>query len=641
VIADTRFVIVGVLQAEFHGLDLAPVEAWVPLGSSVALMPHDVRENPSTSMLKAFARLETGVPAVAAAAALNSALRVHSQEYGSIADYQLTLVPILSDRGPDGSSVVAIVLLLLKGLSLIVALVACANVTNLLLARGLTRETEFGIRIALGASRLRLAQLVIIESLALAVAGAILSIPLSAAGFRLVRDLYPTLNLHERLLSGHALFVAATAAAVVGIANSLLPIVQVLRTRAVGMGRLGPFFGIRRSLFIRSGLVSLQIALCIALIDGVIVSAQALVRVVRNPLTRLEGVVVLDIDVDRLAYSPDRADDVFEVLYERASRDPRILRSALAGMIPLRRSTATYVTVAGIGPVRPLASGGPYIDAVGHDYFDILGIEIVKGRRFTALDDQEQGGVAIVNAAVMQAVWRGRSPLGECLRIGSDKACHTIVGVAQDIVRETAVEGTTLQIYVPVHHGPTYLRPRAFFVRAETPTTAREFIQDQLRALHVPLSGVRVDDAVDLIAPELRVWRSMAVAFGVFSGMALLIAALGVYGLVTYRVEQRRAEYALRIALGAPATDLVFRVVRSCSAEAAAGVVIGLVCTVAAGRLFLSHSFLSVSPQSPGILAAAAGVLFGLSVGVGIRASRGILRSEPMYILKESGVYAD
>lgn len=279
-----------------------------------------------------------------------------------------------------------------------------------------------------------------------------------------------------------------------------------------------------------------------------------------------------------------RRTNVWPAALDRVRALPAVEAAALTIGTPFRSFFVVQLRVPGRDSLPRLPGGGPYVFAVTDDYFATTGVRIVRGRAFTAMDRAGSEPVAIVNETMARTLWPNADALGQCLLIADAEACSRVVGVAEDARRWRLREEATMQYYVPVGQesgiGGTKLlvrpRPGARGVGAA--------LRETLFALDPSLSYVEVVPMQDWLDPQIRPWRLGATMFTLFGGLALLIAAVGLYSVIAYGVTQRQAELSIRRALGARGRDIVAMVVREGVGLVVIGVALGAGLALLAGR---------------------------------------------------------
>jgi predicted permease len=482
-----------------------------------------------------------------------------------------------------------------------VLLIVCANFANLVMARAGLRRREFALRTALGAGRGRLLRQAITEGALLAGAGGALGVVLAAAGVRALVRAYPTsiprasdmaLDLPVLLLvlgvsSGTALlfgFVSLGRRRTSSMATAL---------REGAKGSSGPARN-----YARRGLVIAQVACAVMLVIG----AGLLVRTVYN-LTEIDA----GFDRSRLATfsmtlpmansEADTRAQSYQRILEKLNALPGVLGTvAMSGLPPDRApdAIATAIESYASDEGRPFAVIDYYQFVMG-DYFGTMGIPIVAGRGFERIDNASQGKTAIVNETLAKKIWKGENPIGRRLRPpgwafgASEDAWHTVIGVAKD-VRQRGVEhpaGTELYISLDQHGvAPPSMN---LVMRTTAPASALAgAVERVVREVDpaVPVAGLRDMDTV--FAESIRRPRLLALLLSAFAGVALLLASIGTYGVLSYMVAERRREIGIRVALGAMRSQVLKQIMKQGLQVTALGIAIGLAGALGVNRLIAS-----------------------------------------------------
>jgi predicted permease len=643
VINGRTFEVIGVAPAGFTGVDLDRVAAWIPLSAAAEGIggPEWYREW-NMRWVQVLGRLRPGVAIPQASA---DATLAHAQALAARPNAPATtngepraiFGPLLRERGPRQTES-AKVATWLAGVSFIVLLIACANVANLLLARAMRRRREIAVRLALGVGRARLVGQLMTESLVLAALGGVAALLLAQWGGGLLRAvLLPDVAWVGGL--GDARMVGFTATAVVlsGVLSGLAPVLQATRSDLAGALKAGTREGSYQRSRLRTTLLVAQAALSVVLLVG----AGLFVRSLRNVRSldlgySADRVLFVDVDMRGLGYTPAEEVGLYERLHERLRTLPGVERASLAASTPFYSSIVPDMIIPPWDSLPTLPSGGPYLNAVSHDYFAVMGTRIARGRGFTEEDRLGAPRVAIVSETMARVMWPGQDALGKCIKL-SDSAttpCSEVVGIApdghwRDIRREPA-----MQLYVPLEQKQWTGNLRALFLR---PRGDRAVVAQQVRrevqaeAPKLPFVDVRL--LQDLVDPEVRPWQLGATMFGVFGGLALLLAAVGLYGTIAYTVTQRTHELGVRVALGAQSTDVIRLVVGQGVRIAVVGIALGAGIALAGGRAVRALLF-DISPNDVTVFATVTVVLLLVSVAASLIPAWRAARVDPNIALR-------
>ncbi len=469
------------------------------------------------------------------------------------------------------------------GVAVIVLLVACANVTNLILTRTMRRRREMALRLALGVSRTRLAMQFLTESVVIVTLGAITGVVAAQWGGAFLRRFYLPPGSATSVLDGRMLFVLLATIALAASGTALAPTLLGLRTDLVSGLKSGVREGTHQRSTVRGVLLVAQAALSVALLVG----AGLFVRSLDN-LRRLR----LGYDVDPMLMVQWHPRGETLTVEEQVALRARVLaaaqaipgveRAAWANNIPLQGTSTTSLFVPGIDSVARL--GRFTYQMAGSDYFETIGTHILRGRGFTEADRAGTPLVTVVSASMARVLWPGRDPLGQCLRVGADTApCTTVVGVAEDAVHDPLAD-QPLRYYRPVGQADEAYT-RLLLLRMRTsPASSAEAVRRVLQADMPGTQYLTAQPMSILLDDEWRSWRLGATLFTAFGGLALLVAAVGLYGVIAYSVTQRRHEIAVRVALGAQPGGVVRLVTVGGIRFALLGVLIGSAIALGASR---------------------------------------------------------
>ena len=615
VMGEAEVTVIGVAPPGFTGISLRRVDAWLPLRSPASTLDPDVWEtHRGYYWVRGLARLPdaAGVDAAGAeATAIHRAARADT-DYDSGAF--ITMAPLVEARGPRASQESSVARWL-TGVSAVVLLIACANVANLLLARALRRRREIGVRLALGISRSRLIGQLVTESLLLALLGGIASLAVAYWGSELMRSvLLPSVHWPESPINLRVIGFTFAVAAVAGVLAGVVPALQSSRPNLIDVLKTGGRdSGLRRS-HTRTFLLVAQAALSVLLLVGAGLFVRSLNEVRGLDLGIDPDPVALAIpEIPGGSLTDEEATRFFRRAVERLGRLPSVQAVAASASTPFRTTWGERVRVPGVDELPELDTGGPYINAATPEIFDALGLHIVEGRGFLPHEDASTTPIAVVDESMARLIWPGESPLGKCLLIGEDEVppCNEVVGVVESSRRQELIESEGMQYYVPLGQGVSVV-PESLFIRAD-PESFDSLLPAIRTELHALLPGMRyatVRPYRDYIDPQARSWRLGASMFTVFGALALVIAAVGLYGVLAFNVAQRTHELGVRTALGATPGRLVGMVLVQAMRMTAVGIGIGLLAALAAGNLITPLLF-NVSARDPLVLGTVA-VTLGL-----------------------------
>jgi predicted permease len=588
-----KYAIVGVAPKGFTGPALNPVSVWIPITAD---------ESPTSDWAtswcctgpKVLVRLKPGVTPEAAASDATRAYRAAALEADAKQATKGTITVQPIGFGEDGRATAeSSVTRWLGGVSLVVLLVACANVTNLLLARGVRRRREVSIRLAMGISRARLARLLLSEGILLAVAGGIAAVAVAYWGGTFIRaTLLPDI-LWGSPVDLRVLAFSAAVALTVGIVIGLVPALESARYDLSSTLRASTRQGggQRRST-LRDSLTILQAALSLVLLVGAGLFVRSLMQI-----DHLD----LGLQPDRVltvwpALKPDRNEETWEAMQVREDQFNRaalarlraradVESAALAVGTPLGSSFGISLRIPGFDSVPHMAGGGPFISAVSPSYFATVGTALKRGRLFAETEGKGTARVTIINEQMAKTLWPGEDALTKCLIISDmNGPCTPIVGIVEDVHRQGLREDPSFQYYIPlgqeegISGSELIVRPRGD-APSFMPTLRKEMfaIAPDARYFTIDQLSTRLD-------PQIRPWRLGATLFIAFGLLALIISGIGLFSVIAYGVTQRRAEIGIRLALGARANTIIGLILRQGVRLAVAGILLGILLVLAASR---------------------------------------------------------
>ena len=629
-IGSTKFTIIGVAPRGFTGLSLTSVAAFLPFtaGATAAIGGSRYATGYDISWLEMVARRKADVSREQVSQELGLAYRRSLQKEaevrGSVASVdrlrpRAELGAALFDRGPQARSS-AKVSLWIFGVTGIVLLIAAANVAGLLLARAIRRRREIAVRVALGVTRARLLTMLSVEAFVLAALGAALGLAVAEWGGRALRlALLPDVEFSSVLRDPRTIGIAGAVALVCGLLAALAPIMQAHRTDLAETMRGGHRDGAARSR-LRTGLLLFQSALSVVLLVGAGLFVNSLRNAKLIPLGYFpESVTYIRIDNRGYDYAPgdtgavrrarvrERRMAQRDLMLARARSIPGVEHAAITYGVPFWQTIQLDLYVPGIDSVSRL--GDFIMNGVSGDYFATMGTRILRGRPIVDSDGLGGAPVIVVSEAMADKLWPGQDPLGKCVKVNADTVpCSTVVGVAEGIARggEWGAD-PKLQYYIHVDQyspgaGELFVRTR---LRA---SEMGETIRRQMQSLVPVPQYVHARSLASLIVPNLRQWQLGATMFSLFGTLALVLAAIGLYSIISYSVAQRTREMGIRVALGAKAADVVGMVMSEGMRLTAIGLAIGAAISYYAAP-WLQKLLFRVEPREPTIFAGVAVVL--------------------------------
>ena len=631
-----RYEIVGVAPEGFTGIDLEPVVAFVPLSTVTSRLwgMRDWYTVTNNTWIRVIARTRPGVTPARIEAEATAIVRAATRDTTSPDHGARVLASsVIQSREPGKSERRdrAAVATGLGAVAAIVLLIACANVANLLLLRGIARRREVAVRIALGVGRRRLVRQLLTESVLLAIAGGLGGLLIASWGGNLVRTvLLPDIDWTGgagSVIDRRVLLFSLAATAVTAVMMGLVPALHAA-SRDVVSGLKSSSGEVTRRSRLRTSLLVVQTSLSVLLLvcAGLFVKS---LRTIHSLDYGYEPDRVLVVAVN-LPSSAKRDEQLatYDRMLERARHLSGIEHAALTTTTPFWSSSAADLIIPGFDSIAQLDEDFPLINAVTNDYFATTGLKILSGRAFTDADKYGAPPVALVNEAMSRRIWKGASPIGRCIKIGGDTMpCSEVVGVVANLIQNDLREREVLQYYVPIEQRQAAaFSMRSLFVRPRgDPEAQIENVRRAMRAEAPSALYVEVQTLQSLVDPQVRPWKLGATMFGVFGALALLIAAVGLYSVIGYEVARRGHELGIRVALGAKAADLLRLVLLGGLRVAVVGILIGLAATLA-GAKWLQPILFEVAPRDPLVLGGVALTLLAAAIAAtmlpAVRASR-------------------
>ncbi len=645
-----RFTVVGIAPRGFTGVEVAPVDAWVPLhvGGVVVWSRTDWTESRGRYWLSGVVRLGEGVTAEAAseeATQLHRAGRSEQLDAGRYdPDVRVVFDPLILARGPRAGAE-ARVARWLGGVSFLLLLIVCANVANLLLARGIRRHREVAIRLALGVSGRRLVGQTVLETAMLGLVGSVVGLAAATWGGAVIRSaLLP--NVHFPAALGFRVVAFTVVLSVIaGIVAGVAPALQSARldlARDLASGG--------RTVAGRSGTRSVLTAAQAALSVVLLVGAGLFVRSVQEVRS-----LDLGLDVDQLATailefevgSPLEGGEVVTLPVEEQNRIYMAGAERLSGLGGVRATItsspfgwgfSSNLGVPGWDSLPDLPGGGPYHNEVTPGYFETVGLQVLQGRPFQSSDAAGAEPVALVNQTMARTLWPDEGALGQCLLVAApgeqdvSDLCTTVVGVVEDASRGRLEEEAHMTYYLPLAQREG-VRANGLYVRADDPAEATPRIAAVLREIGPAVRFAEVRTLRDTLDPQARSWTMGAALFSVFGALALLVAAIGLYGVLAFHVAQQTRELGIRSALGAAKGRLLGRVLAHGLRITVVGVVIGCGLALALGPLAGPLLF-QVSARDPVVLLGVAFTLLGVGVLASLLPGLRATRVDPIVALR-------
>ena len=616
------FTIIGVTPAGFNGAQIGSVRnLYVPMMMQAVMRPprsgYSGEMNPdllkvrTNSWLYSIGRLKPGVTAQQAKAALSAIAT--QQEPASPEKARSRNIAILAVNGTDDPATrqqMSSVAKLLMAVVAAVLLIACANVANLLLARGAARSKEIAVRLAIGANRWRIVRQLLTESMLLATLGGILGLLLAwwtAALFKAAAPppgalpIAPAFVIDTRVLL-FTFALSLLSAIVFGLAPALRTsrpdLVSALKDETLAPSERARGFNLRSLLVVTQVALSLVLLIAAGLFLRSLRSAQAI-----DPGFDAEKVVTLPLNINLLRYTTAQGREFYQQVIERVESLPGVESASLARVVALSGGASVRSLLvegrsgsnnefrsegAGAGVIRDADSVSSNI--VGQKYFQTMGINFLRGRDFDGQDTTDRPKVVVVNEAFVRRYFANEEGLGHRISFkGTAGPWHEIVGVVRDSKYLTIGEAPTPVAYLPLQQN--HETGMILHVRAGNPASVAAGIRNEVQSLERNLPVSNPMPVSESISNSLYAARMGAILLGVFGSLALLLAAVGLYGVMSFSVSRRTRELGIRMALGAQAIDVFRLVLRQGMTLVIAGIALGLIAAAMITRLLTSFLY--------------------------------------------------
>jgi putative ABC transport system permease protein len=659
-LAGENYMIAGVMPRGLPFFDNLPeVELWTP----IAFAPNDNLATRNNHFINLAGRLKPGVTVAQAQADVSAIARTFAEEDPSNKGIGAAIVPLQEQISGDSRPA----LLVLLGAVAFVLLVACVNVANLLLARATARSKELAVRASLGASRARIVRQVVIECLPLALIGGACGALLATWGIDLISTLLPDSLPRGNDIGVNARVLGFTFALALGtiVIFGLLPAFQVARTdlRELLNEGAGTGLGTRKQGRMRRLLVVAEVALALVLLAGSGLMIRTFIKLRQVDVGfNARNVVTMRVPLPDAKYpQPLSASDprdpaglaFSEQLLSRITSVPGVKAATVATVLPLGagQDWGKFLSIEG----RPAPSSLDQVPLVrfalvSPDYFSAFDIAVRQGRPFTAADKSNSQPVAIINETLAKRFFAGQNPVGQTLWMGAPENLlppdaqtpenrfirRTIVGVVADVKgRSLNVESPSL-VYAPLtqYRREGWTNSLMLAVQTTTPPeSVVSAIREQVRSLDTdqPITNVRTMD--ELLSRSLSSTKFSLWLLGAFAGLSLLLAAIGIYGVMVTVVTQRTREIGLRMALGAQRIDILRLVISQGMVPVITGIVVGLGAAIGLTRL-MSTLLFGVKPTDVATFVTVALMLAAIGVLASYLPARRATKVDPLVALK-------
>ncbi|HET7552132.1 MAG TPA: ABC transporter permease [Gemmatimonadaceae bacterium] len=637
---DRALTVIGVMPPGFTGLSFA-ADVWVPSMMISLTSPASIIERRGTRWLMAVGRLKPGVTMADAQRDIDGVAARLTQSYPETnTDRGVRLMSLEENYLGSTRSL----LFTLFGAVFLFLLIACVNVTSLQLVRGIARRREIAVRMAIGADRARLVRQLLVEGVVLAIAGGVVGALVAWLGVRAMTPLIPDGLLpayaHPEV-NGRALAFGLGVAVFAGVIFGVVPafrsarrdISTALREAGAsnsGLARIG-----------RAGahqfLVVGQIAIALVLLAG----AGLMLRSLRHQLAvspgfRPDGVLGARLNLPAERYDSDARIAFANQLIDRLESLPSVESAAMSSDLPFGGSSSAAILRLPEGDEDGVRF---YRHAGSPSYFATLGIPIIRGRSFTTTDTKGSPEVAVISDAMAKRFWPNADPIGQHFRIGgADGPQMTVVGVAgtvryRDLTTNLAAPGSEPDVYFPLAQHPASAMEISVRQKGSSPLSLAT-LQREVAALDPSLPIYDVRQLSSDLRTQSATGRFGSLTLGVFSAVALILAAIGIYGVVAFVVGRSRREIAIRMALGARATSVVRLILRGGLLLTTAGVLLGVAGAFATSRVLRDQLF-EVSATDPITFSSVALLVLLVALSATYLPARRATRVEVQRVLRE------
>ena len=631
-LSGTPHTIIGVMQASFSFPERPKL--WRPL----AIDPKQIERGPH--YLRVLGRLKRDVTLAQAQADMSAIAGRLAQQYpDQIAGHGVKLERLANVVVGD----IGLALYVLLAAVGFVLLIACANLANLLLARVGARQKEFAVRTALGASRLRIIRQLLTESIMLAVTGGALGLLLAFWAVSWVVSLSPDTipRVHEISVDPRVAGFTLLVSIVTGVLFGLAPALQVSRPDLSGAlkesGRTTAGHGSR----LRGALVMSEVALSLVLLIGAGLMIRSFVKLNQvDPGFSPDRVMTAGVALLPSKYPEEQVALTYSQLLERAANVPGVLSVGATGQLPFSGSnTSDYFTIEGRPAIAKEAEPLTEYGVVTPRYFESMGIPLLAGRDFAASDTKQSPNVVVINDAFARRHFTSENPLGHRIKLqNQERDPLLIIGVVGNVRNLGLDEDPLPEAYVPFLQDPlskTHERSMTIVARTKSePEAIAGSLRAALTSFDKNLPMYALKPMTEYIHDSVSRRRFNMVLLSAFSSIALVLAAIGIYGVISYGVAQRTREMGIRMALGAQSRDVLKLVVRQAMILTLGGVVIGLLASFALTRLMKNLLF-SVSVTDPLTFAVIALLLILIALFACLIPARRATKVDPLVALRE------
>jgi putative ABC transport system permease protein len=584
------YTVIGVMPEDFQfPIQSESAEIWIPIGQD----EFPLMQERSGRLIMLIGRLKQGVMVAQSRADMTTiAKRLELQYPETNRGIGVTVTPLAEQVAMKSR----LALLVFLGAVSFLLLIACANVASLFLVRAAARQREMAVRIALGATLSRVARLLVTEAVLISGAGAVAGLFLAVWIQQFFAAWAPVdiPRLNQATTDWRVLLFALSVALLTGLIFGMAPVVQLFRRSGAESFQLanrgGADAGQRR---MHKVLIVAEVALALVLLTGaglLLKSFKQLLAV--NPGFNPARVLTVPIALAQSQYpAREKQRAFYEHLLEKVRQVPGVKSVSVVFPLPLAEPVAFPVSVDG-RPDPPQGRGGAYFRAIGPDYFETMEIPLIRGRTFTEQDRPGSLEVAIINQSMAKRLWPNENPIGQRITIfdrvhENETASREIVGVVGDVKHAGLSQPSNSEMYVPFRQSP-FLWMSLVVRTSIEPGSLSQAITTQVRAVDTDVPTAHVRTMEQMLSRSVAPQRFNSILLSAFAGLALLLTAVGIGGVVSYSVTQRTREIGIRMALGAQRRDMVRMIVRQSFAMIGIGLTLGLLSALALTRLMSS-----------------------------------------------------
>ena len=620
------YVIAGVLPSSFN---FRSAEIWKPL-----VLTAEARGKRENWLYSSFARLRPGVSRDQAQAELNGiAAQIEHDNPKEAEGLHFTLA-FMQDAAVAKSSR-SLLLMLLAAVSFFL-LIACANVSNLILSRGIQRQREIAVRAALGASRVRILRQLLIESIILSLAGGFCGLAVAVAGVSAFRSFAPHnfARLNEVGISPVMLLIAFAVACISGIVCGLVPAMHVsrsdlnlvIREHSKSPADKGPFS-------LRNVLAVTEVALALVLLTGAALMAQSIVRQLRvDTGFRTHNLITAKLQLDPANYADEAAERIFiSKLLSALRAQPGLTSVGISNAALMEGSSLMSFDPGTLGLAEK--NTAIQVRSITPGFFETLGIQLLSGRLFSDRDVKGAPMTIVINQSMYKRFLAGKDPIGRILKLfPGPEGEYQIVGIVADTRDIRPSQQARPQIYLSLLQDP--MRSLYLVARSQADTaTLTPLIENSVWSVdkNLPLKDVKTMTEVisaTVAEPRFHTWLLIA-----FAGVGLVLTLIGIYGVISYSVSRRTHEMGIRMALGAKPQNVLRMVLKQGATLAVMGAILGLVGSLALMR-FLGSQLYDIKPGDPATLVGAALLMLAVALAASYFPARRATRVDPMVALR-------